>query len=402
MRIVQVVWVCTVLLLGLVMAGWIARAAPPARQPESTPASDLPDLRVAMARTELETGDDCAYTAPDFGVAVWIVNLGLGEAGPVGVEINGETYRAPDGLPSGQQIRIWARTSLDIRVAVDSQTEVLEQNEHNNMLVDRLPVPRLPAPCTPTPIVTPNLIPSTTTTPTSTSEPPRVAPQNFLPPDGAVIYLPFPTLSAERVGIETIYDIRSGAGENVASLRSGGMGTVLEYGPTALPEGRYQWSAFGCRLSGCSPSSASWTFTMRGEMQTPVPTITPTPLPETLLGAVVGEVCPLLAYESPQWYGDRVTCTVATGHWLTIQISSVDEPLPSDDERSVMVQGYPGLYWKEPAPNLMAASTQRVLVWQVGNRTIRIEAVDDTGIPVAPDPLEVAERIYPILQAWPE
>jgi hypothetical protein len=261
---------CAVLLVILITIEGI----PQTKQPEPTIGPSLPDLTIAMAHVELETGNNCAYTTGEFGIALWIVNLGSTSAGRFNVEINGEIYPVPHGLSPQEQVRIWAPIDREMRVIVDSQAEVIEQNENNNIVIGQLPAAQRPASCTATPIVTITPVPVITNTPTPTSAPPQIAPQNLLPPDGAVVYLPFPTLSAERINLETVYEISNLEGMGIASLRSGPMGTILEYGPTALPVGVYQWSAYACRPLGCGPSSAPWTFTMGG---TPMPTATPRP-----------------------------------------------------------------------------------------------------------------------------
>src|SRR5512133_3763403 len=115
MRMMQGGISCAVLLVVLITIEGI----PQFRQPEPTIVPSLPDLTVAIAHAELETGNNCAYTTGEFGIALWIVNLGSSSAGRFNVEINGEIYPVPQGLSSQEQVRIWSPTDREIRVIVD-------------------------------------------------------------------------------------------------------------------------------------------------------------------------------------------------------------------------------------------------------------------------------------------
>ncbi len=157
----------------------LSQATPTAtRSPQDS--GPLPDLTVAAARIELETGGDCAYVSTQLGVRVEVQNVGAADAGPFVVEVNGAQQNVA-GLPAGQTASLWFpgyNATGENVVSVDVHDQVVESNEDNNRLAQQLPLPTLPPTCTPpppdstdTPTPTPTLTPSPTSTPTPTPTP---------------------------------------------------------------------------------------------------------------------------------------------------------------------------------------------------------------------------------------
>ena len=154
----------------------LGQATPTAtRSPQDS--GPLPDLTVASAKIELETGGACSYSSTQLGVRVEIQNIGAADAGPFIVETNG-AQQSVAGLPAGQTASLWFpgyNATAENVVSVDVHNQVVESNEDNNHFAQQLPVPTLPPTCTPpppdataTPTPTPTLTPSSTPTPTPT------------------------------------------------------------------------------------------------------------------------------------------------------------------------------------------------------------------------------------------
>mgnify|MGYP001472130099 CR=1 FL=1 len=122
-----------------------------------------PDLVVQALAISLETGSDCGYTSTQLGVQAVIANVGSSGAGPFQVAVNGTPVGVPGGLPAGQTTAVWAGGYAwpDTNTGLaDSEDQVLESNEGNNLLSQMLSVPTLPPTCTPVPTVYPVYLPA--------------------------------------------------------------------------------------------------------------------------------------------------------------------------------------------------------------------------------------------------
>ncbi len=134
----------------------------------------LPDLAIAHAQIELETGGSCDYASTDLGVRVWIENQGSADAAPFVVEANGIQQMVAGGLQTGQTVTIWFSgysPSGENVVLVDADDQIQETREDNNTLSQRLPVPTLPPTCTP-PAEEASATPEPTTTVPTATQPP--------------------------------------------------------------------------------------------------------------------------------------------------------------------------------------------------------------------------------------
>jgi hypothetical protein len=134
-----------------------------------TSLAPLPDLVVSQMAITLETDGACDYASTQLGIRIGISNLGLVDAGPFVVEVNGAQQTVDTGLAPGQTAALWfsGYAMGENRVVLDPNNQVRESNEDNNTLVQMLPVPTLPPTCTPPPTD----IPTDTPTPTPTHTP---------------------------------------------------------------------------------------------------------------------------------------------------------------------------------------------------------------------------------------
>ncbi|HFD40923.1 MAG TPA: FHA domain-containing protein [Anaerolineae bacterium] len=190
----------------------LSQATPTAtRSPQDS--GPLPDLTVAAARIELETGGACNYASTQLGVRVEVQNVGAADAGPFVVEVNGAQQNVA-GLPAGQTASLWFpgyNAAGENVVSVDVHNQAAESNEDNNHFAQQLPVPTLPPTCTPpppdstdTPTPPPTRTPPPTPTPTRTP-PPTATPTPTLTPTPSPT--PTPTFTPTPTEVPPQYDL---------------------------------------------------------------------------------------------------------------------------------------------------------------------------------------------------
>jgi len=135
----------------------------------------LPDLATLGWRIELETGDDCSYGNTSLGIRLGIGNYSSIDSPAFNVQINDTTpVRIIEGLKGDKYTTIWVPgyVAFDANIAVvDSDNEIQESDETNNILVGLLPIPTFPPTCTPLPTITLTPTPTYSVTPTLTDTP---------------------------------------------------------------------------------------------------------------------------------------------------------------------------------------------------------------------------------------
>ncbi len=178
----------------------LRRPAPPAGEMDlSTPSPQptasatitlppLPDLLIAYARIELESGGGCSDADAPLGVRIGVRNAGTASTGPFLVEVNGVSQTVMGGLAAGAELTLWFSGYIagsENRAVVDAGQQVTESDETNNTLAQMLPIPTPLPTCTATPTgtravtltptpsltYTPSPPPSLTATPTDTATP---------------------------------------------------------------------------------------------------------------------------------------------------------------------------------------------------------------------------------------
>lgn len=123
--------------------------------PTTTPAP-LPDLIISGVEELDLYPDPCNLSSTRFALRVTVKNQGEGSAGPFVVEMNGLRRSMPGNLaPQQQAVLSFSGLHEHIAIRVDSNDQVMETDETNNVRVAYLAAPTAPANCfiTPTPAV---------------------------------------------------------------------------------------------------------------------------------------------------------------------------------------------------------------------------------------------------------
>ena len=123
--------------------------------PTNTPdVSSYPDLALTYSEIGIFGSPICLLPDTNLasGLTISISNGGGGNAGEFVVDIEGITERV-DGLAAGESVQLFFDdiSGGPFVVSIDSQNQVEESNEENNITTEQPPIPTLPAPCTPTP-----------------------------------------------------------------------------------------------------------------------------------------------------------------------------------------------------------------------------------------------------------
>jgi hypothetical protein len=142
--------------------------------PTVTPTSDLPDLFAA----NVQVVDACVVQPSGTlqgQLEVFVSNLGVTASGPFNITVNGQPFAriqtvAPNG---GSEFPRGPLATGMLEVEIDSDDEVAEADENNNLLVQTVPEPVDPPACTstPTPSGTATRTPTVTPTPSQTPTP---------------------------------------------------------------------------------------------------------------------------------------------------------------------------------------------------------------------------------------
>jgi DNA-binding CsgD family transcriptional regulator len=127
-------------------------------QPTSVNRS-LPDLIVKFMYVEMEGRQgNCVRAYRPYEIRVLVQNIGLTNAGPFVVDLNGSRQQVNEGLGAGQYIRLhFAGTAPSGRygATIDPLGQVRERDENNNIFTYVAPTPTPPLLCTATPMSTP-------------------------------------------------------------------------------------------------------------------------------------------------------------------------------------------------------------------------------------------------------
>jgi hypothetical protein len=152
---------------------------------KETPAL-LADLAIQYVSITLETGGDCNYTSTQLGTRVGVENLGVADAGPFVVEVNGAQQTVETGLAAGQATSLWFEGyayGSETQVTIDPEALIPDSNRENNSLSQMVPIPTLPATCTPSRAAAP----TDTPLPPATDTPVPPATETPVPPPAAAV-----------------------------------------------------------------------------------------------------------------------------------------------------------------------------------------------------------------------
>jgi subtilase family serine protease len=124
----------------------------------SEPAS-LPDLTIRRMYLEMEGRQgNCVEAYTPYGIRVLVENIGLANAGPFVVDLNGTRQQVDEGLAASQFIELRFTGTVPsgrYQVHADAANQVIERQEDNNSSSFLAPTPTPPPLCTATPIPTP-------------------------------------------------------------------------------------------------------------------------------------------------------------------------------------------------------------------------------------------------------
>lgn len=119
----------------------------------------LPDLTIKLVYLEMEgRQSNCVEAYTPYGIRVLAENIGLANAAPFVVDLNGARQQVDEGLAAGQFIELhFAGTvpSGRYEAYADATDQVVERQEGNNSFSFLAPTPTPPPLCTATPIPTP-------------------------------------------------------------------------------------------------------------------------------------------------------------------------------------------------------------------------------------------------------
>lgn len=121
--------------------------------------ASLPDLTIKLMYLEMEgRQSNCVEAYTPYGIRVLVENIGLANAGPFVVDLNGARQQVDEGLAAGQVVELhFAGTvpSGGYEAYADATNQVIEHQEDNNSFSFLAPTPTPPPLCTATPIPTP-------------------------------------------------------------------------------------------------------------------------------------------------------------------------------------------------------------------------------------------------------
>lgn len=134
----------------------------PTTNPTIVPTSDLtslPDLTVMLIYLEMEgRQSNCVAAYTPYEIRVWVENIGLTDAGPFVVDLNGTHQQVDAGLTASQSIELHFPGTVPsgrYEAVVDVTDQVVELQEDNNSLSYIAPTPTPPPLCTASPTSTP-------------------------------------------------------------------------------------------------------------------------------------------------------------------------------------------------------------------------------------------------------
>ncbi len=119
--------------------------------------TSLPDLIIKFTYLEMAGRQrNCVMAYTPYEIRVVVQNIGLAEARPFAVDLNGSQEKVDKGLPASQSIVLHFATtpSGQYAVRVDSLDQVRERDENNNAQTYFAPTPTPPLLCTATPTST--------------------------------------------------------------------------------------------------------------------------------------------------------------------------------------------------------------------------------------------------------
>jgi hypothetical protein len=129
----------------------------------------LPDLVISSVDyTSPGYDGQCLIGGYNPRLRVKVSNIGIGDAGPFVVDVNG-TQLSVGGLAAGEDLILWFNRIGNLTITADINNSVLESNESNNVTTFNSPTPSRPPDCTFTPTVTSSTL-ENTPTPTETKE----------------------------------------------------------------------------------------------------------------------------------------------------------------------------------------------------------------------------------------
>ncbi len=135
-----------------------------------TPTSGvLPDLIISSVDyTSPGYDGQCLSGGYNPRLRVKVSNIGIGDAGPFVVDVNG-TQLSVGGLAAGEDLILWFNRTGNLTITADINNSVVESNENNNVQTYNSPTPSRPPVCTYTPTITSSTL-EITPTPTETKE----------------------------------------------------------------------------------------------------------------------------------------------------------------------------------------------------------------------------------------
>ena len=142
----------------LLISGCASASTPivPDPLPENT---SQPDLTIKLIYLEM-TGrrSACVEAYTPYEIRVLVENIGLADAGPFVVEMNGMQQQVDGGLAAGEVIGLYfagTTPSGQYEAIADSTDQVVEREEENNTRSFIAPTPTPPMLCTATPTPAP-------------------------------------------------------------------------------------------------------------------------------------------------------------------------------------------------------------------------------------------------------
>lgn len=389
------------------LAGRLLAPTVPDANGTPTASTGLPNLKISMMFYQIETGDACLTSdnISGFGVGVWVTNTGTDDAGPFDVVVNGLSQTV-EGLAAGESIRVWFSTGSEANVQVDSTNAIAESDETDNSREQRLPIPTLPMMCTSTP--TPE---ATTPAPNGGLPDLRVSSMSYeLETDGSCV-------DSRGMGFMGVGVIIGNLGEGDAGKFSVWLDGTEQVVTQGLAANQYVrlWFPTGSSNVMVDPANEVWESdeanNTRVEERLPIPTLpvacigTSTPLTLTMdVKTLVAETYARLIgsdAETLNMYcqvGDSgFHCDLAAGHSTSVSFSPIETPLDPADPHYRLFRYSPMLIWDEQAAMGGPNAKEHNIIWQIAGQEIHITSFDDTGIPIALDPLLVAETIYQVI-----